>query len=151
MTAACWVCEGAGALDGCEECGLASPVAVDGAPGRTERYTPPKRFEEPDGFAQWLGRHCIGADVAVPKALTPRRELLAKIFAALSETHHDIPVLLKGMEVGEPERGLTLAWSWITAELMNEQEREENGPSDDELYNGFGVEGGIPYSPQESD
>ncbi|WCB94458.1 hypothetical protein DSM104299_03195 [Baekduia alba] len=102
-------------------------------------------FEEPEDFAQWLGRHCRLAKVEVPRAGTPRRRLLARVFAALAETGHDVAVLVRGLEAGEPERALASAWGFLVAEFQEEQRREEDGPSDDEIYNGFGVEGGIPY------
>lgn len=74
-------------------------------------------FEEPDGFAQWLGRHCRLAKVEVPRAGSPRRRLLARVFAALEETGHDVGVLARGLEVGMPERALACVWGWIAAEL----------------------------------
>lgn len=108
----------------------------------------PVEFEEPEQFAQWLGHHCRLAKVEVPRAGTARRRLLARVFAGLSETGHDVPVLVRGLEAGEPEKALAAAWGFMVAEFQEEAERarrEEDGPSDDELYNGFGVEGGIPY------
>jgi rubredoxin len=94
---------------------------MDQALGRDAAWIRMNRVEEPEDFAQWLGRHCSIAKVEVPRAGTPRRRLLARVFAALEETGHDVPVLVRGLEVGEPERALTLAWAWITAELMNER------------------------------
>lgn len=112
----CWVCDDKGASSGCDECGAVAEQ-VAGSDFASS-------FEEPVGFAQWLGKHCSIAQVAVPHAGTPRRRLLARVFAALGETGHDVPVLVRGLEVGEPERALVAAWGFLTGEFIERGEEQ---------------------------
>lgn len=106
MSAGCWVCEGRGARDGCGECGQA-------ADGRR------RPFDEPNEFAEWLGRHCRLSGAAVPRAGTARRLLLARVFAALTEAGLDVPVASRGLEARRvwPEAALAAVWGDVAPRL----------------------------------
>lgn len=82
-----------------------------------------KQRGESETFAQWLGRHCLAAGVQVPRAGTPRRRLLARVYAAFEEAGYTIAVEARGLERGEPERAIAAVWGVVVVEMQTAEER----------------------------
>lgn len=82
---------------------------------------------EPDGFAEWLGRHCRLARVDEPADGTARRRLLARVYAAFAEAGFDVGVLARGLELGEPERAVCALWGVALGDLRQKDPLTEGG------------------------
>jgi hypothetical protein len=67
-------------------------------------------FDEPVGFAEWVGRHCRIGEHGVPRAGSKRRRMLAGVFAVLTVEGVPVAVMARGLEDRLPETAL--AWVW---------------------------------------